>query len=476
MTMDNFRLLIDGTLVDGASGLAVVNPATGLPFANAARADAVQLDQAVNAARRAFSSWSALGWSERRAKLETLADAMESRLHDFARLLTLEQGKPLDQATFETGGSIAALRYFASLELHDRILRETGEERIVEFRTPLGVVAAITPWNFPIMLLMLKLAPALIAGNVVIAKPAPTTPLTTLLLGEVAAPILPAGVFQTIVDANDLGPLLTAHSGIAHVSFTGSTATGKKVLASTAGTLKRSTLELGGNDAALVLEDADIAAVAPAIFQAAMVNSGQVCLAAKRVYAPSSKYDALCDALAALADRALVGDGLEQGTQIGPIQNRVQFEKLLGYLADAHDSGRVIAGGHALERDGFFIAPTVVRDIPDGAKLVAEEQFGPVIPVLSYDSLDDAIARINASEYGLGGTVWTSDPVAGEAVARRIESGTVWVNRHLSLPFDIPFGGAKQSGIGRQQGIEGLEEFTQARVVNVNLAAMAAIS
>ena len=470
MTMDNFRLLIDGTLVDGASGLPVVNPATGLPFANAARADAVQLDQAVSAACRAFPSWSALGWSERRAMLETLADAMESRLHDFARLLTLEQGKPLDQATFETGGSIAALRYFASLELHDRILRETGEERIVEFRSPLGVVAAITPWNFPIMLLMLKLAPALIAGNVVIAKPAPSTPLTTLLLGEVAAPILPAGVFQTIVDANDLGPLLTAHPGVAHVCFTGSTATGNMVLASTAGTLKRSTLELGGNDAALVLEDADIATVAPAIFQAAMVNTGQVCLAAKRVYVPSSKYDALCDALAALADRALVGDGLEQGTQIGPIQNRPQFEKLLGYLADAHGSGRVIAGGHALERDGFFIAPTVVRDIPDDAKLVAEEQFGPVIPVLSYDSLDDAIARINASEYGLGGTVWTSDPAAGEAVARRIESGTVWVNRHLSLPFDIPFGGAKQSGIGRQQGIEGLEEFTQARVVNVNLA------
>ena len=467
--MDNFRLLIDGALVAGASDLAVVNPATGQTFASAARADAAQLDTAVQAARRAFPSWSALGWNERRTMLEALADAMEARLPDFARLLTLEQGKPLNQASFEVGGSIAALRYFASLELPDRILRETGKERIVEFRSPLGVVAAITPWNFPILLLMLKLAPALIAGNVVIAKPAPTTPLTTLLLGEVAAPILPSGVFQTIVDANDLGSLLASHSGVAHVSFTGSTATGKKVLASTADTLKRSTLELGGNDAALVLEDADVAAVAPAIFHAATINAGQVCLAAKRIYAPASKYDALCEALAGLASGAVVGDGLEQGTQIGPIQNRLQFEKLLGYLADAHDSGRVIAGGHALESDGFFIAPTVVSDIPDDAKLVAEEQFGPIIPVLPYDSLDDAIARINASEYGLGGTVWTSDPAAGEAVARRIESGTVWVNCHLSLPFDIPFGGVKQSGIGRQQGIEGLEEFTQARIVNVNL-------
>lgn len=467
--MDHFRLLIDGTLVAGASALPVINPATGQPFSTAARADASQLDEAVAAARRALPAWAALGWAERRAMLEAVADAMEARFQDFVRLLTLEQGKPLDQASFEVGGSIAALRYFASLELHDRVLRETDEERIVEFHTPLGVVAAITPWNFPILLLMLKFAPALIAGNVVIAKPAPTTPLTTLLLGEVAAPILPAGVFQTIVDANDLGSVLASHPGVAHLSFTGSTATGKKVLASTADSLKRSTLELGGNDAALILDDADIAAVAPAIFEAATLNAGQICLAAKRVYAPADKYDALCEALADLAGKAVVGDGLEQGTQIGPIQNRVQFEKLLGYLADAHESGRVIAGGHALEGDGFFIAPTVVRDIPEDARLVAEEQFGPVIPVLPYDSLDDAIARINASDYGLGGTVWTSDPVLGEAVARRIESGTVWVNRHLALPFDVPFGGAKQSGIGRQQGIEGLKEFTQARIVNVNL-------
>ncbi|HEY0959709.1 MAG TPA: aldehyde dehydrogenase family protein [Novosphingobium sp.] len=467
--MNEFRLLIDGALVPGAAELPVMNPATGRSFANAARADAGQLEQSVAAARRAFPAWAALGWSARRQMLEALADAMEARFQDFAHLLTLEQGKPLDQASFEVGGSIAALRYFAGLELHERILRETAEERIVEFRTPLGLVAAITPWNFPIILLMLKLAPALIAGNVVIAKPAPTTPLTTLLLGEVAAPILPAGVFQTIVDTNDLGHLLTAHPGVAHVSFTGSTATGKKVLASTAEGLKRSTLELGGNDAALVLDDADVDAIAPAVFRAATLNAGQICLAAKRVYAPASLYDRLCSALANLAAEAIVGDGLEHGTQIGPIQNRLQFEKVLGYLAEAERSGRVLAGGKALNNEGFFVAPTVVRDLPDDSPLVGEEQFGPIIPILSYDNLDDAIARINASDYGLGGTVWTSDATRGEAVARRIESGTVWVNRHLDLPFDVPFGGAKQSGIGRQQGVEGLEEFTQARIVNVNL-------
>lgn len=465
----DFHLLIDGQLVAGASEMDVINPATGQSLTRAPRADRAQVDLAVEAARHAFQVWSPLRYAERRAMLEELADAMEVRFDDFARLLTMEQGKPLDQARFEIGGSIAALRYFAAQQLEPKLLRETAQERILEHRTPLGVVAAITPWNFPMILLMLKLAPALITGNVVIAKPAPTTPLTTLLLGEVAAGIVPPGVFQTIADANDLGAVLSSHPGVAHVSFTGSTATGKKVLASTVDALRRFTLELGGNDAAIVLDDADVATVAPRIFQAATINAGQVCLAAKRVYAPASLYDALCDALGELARAAIVGDGLEQGTQIGPIQNRQQFDKLLGYLDEARSKGTIVAGGAPLDREGYFIAPTIVRDIAEDSRLVREEQFGPVLPVLRYDDLNDAIARANDSEYGLGGTVWTSDPRRGEDVAMRIDSGTVWVNRHLDLPFDVAFGGAKQSGIGRQQGVAGLEEFTQAKVINIAL-------
>ncbi|RZF60777.1 aldehyde dehydrogenase family protein [Sphingomonas populi] len=467
--MTEYQLLIDGALEAGAATMDVVNPATARAFATAPCADRAQLDRAVAAARHAFPAWAALGYPARRERLEAFADAMAERFDDFAGLLTLEQGKPLAQAAHEIGGTIAALRYFATQTLEPHVIRATDIERITEYRAPLGVVAAITPWNFPMILLMLKVAPALVTGNTVIAKPAPTTPLTTLLLGEVAASILPAGVFQTITDANDLGAALAAHAGVAHVSFTGSTATGKKVLVATADRLARSTLELGGNDAALVLDDADVATVAPAIFAAAMLNAGQVCLAAKRVYAPASLYEPLCAALAALAAAAVVGDGLERGTQIGPVQNRAQYDKLLGYLADARGSGRVIAGGAAIERDGYFIAPTIVRDIGDAASLVREEQFGPVLPILSYDTLDEAIERINASDYGLGGTVWTADPARGEDVARRIDSGTIWVNRHLDLPFDVAFGGAKQSGIGRQQGLAGLEEFTQARVVNVAL-------
>jgi acyl-CoA reductase-like NAD-dependent aldehyde dehydrogenase len=465
--MKQYQLLIDGKLVTDAKTMEVVNPATGQPFALASRASVEQLNASVASAKRAFPAWSALTFSERRERLEALASAMEGRFEEFARLLTMEQGKPLNQARHEIGGTIAALRYFASLTLDVQVLRENDQERIIEHRTPLGVVAAITPWNFPMILLMLKVAPALITGNVVIAKPAPTTPLTTLLMGEVAADILPPGVFQTLADDNDIGPLLSAHEGVAHVSFTGSTGTGKKVLASTIDSLRRFTLELGGNDAAIVLDDADVATVAPLIFNAATINAGQVCLAAKRVYAPASLYDALCDALAELARSAVVGDGLDQSSQIGPIQNKRQYDKLLGYLEEAAQKGTVIAGGAPVEGAGFFIPPTIVRDIPHDARLVQEEQFGPILPVLRYDDLDDAIASANESEFGLGGTVWTSDPKRGEQVAMRIDTGTVWVNRHLDLPFDVPFGGAKQSGIGRQQGMAGLEEFTQAKVVNV---------
>lgn len=462
-----FRLLMDGALVEGAGAMPVINPATGQVFATAPRADAAQLDSAVAAAGRAFPGWAARSYAERRAYLERFADGVEARFEELARLMTLEQGKPLDQARFEVGGTIAGLRWFAAQEIAPHIIRDTPSERITEHRSPLGVVAAITPWNFPLILLVVKLAPALITGNVVIAKPAPTTPLTTLMLGEVAADILPPGVFQTLADANDLGGALTSHPGIAHVSFTGSTATGKKVLASTADTLKRFTLELGGNDAALVLDDADVGKVAPAIFGAAMVNAGQVCLAAKRVYAPRAMYDDLCAALGDLARAAVVGDGLDQGSQIGPVQNAAQYAKLIDYLAEAREQGRIVAGGAAIEREGYFIAPTIVRDLPDDARLVREEQFGPVLPVLAYDDLGEAVAAINASEYGLGGTIWTGDVERGEKVAMLIDSGTVWVNRHLDLPFDVAFGGAKQSGLGRQQGMEGLLEFTQAKIINI---------
>jgi acyl-CoA reductase-like NAD-dependent aldehyde dehydrogenase len=465
----SYKLLINGRLREGASVLDVINPATGEVGATCARADEIQLNEAVAAAKAAFPAWSALSYDERRLKLEAVADALKARLEEFARVLTTEQGKPLAQARAEVGGGIYGLRAFAAMRTETKTLRESKSERIIQQRHPLGVVGAIMPWNFPFLMMIMKLGPALITGNTVVAKPAPTTPLTALLFGEVAGPLLPPGVLNIIVDANDLGGILTKHPDVAKVSFTGSTATGKKVMESVSSTLKRLTLELGGNDAAIVLDDADVKIVAPKIFAAAMSNSGQICLATKRVYAHSTLYDALCDELALLAGQAVVDDGFKQGVTMGPLQNKQQFEKVKAYLDDAKANGNVIAGGDALDRSGYFIAPTIVRDISDSARVVREEQFGPILPVLSYDDVDDAIARTNDTDYGLGGSIWTSNLERGYEVASKIDSGTVWVNKSLDIPFDIPFGGAKQSGAGVENGIEGIEEYTQMRIINMAL-------
>lgn len=464
-----FRLLINGRLVPGVSTFDVTNPATEQVVAACPRADARLLEQAVAAAKAAFPTWSARSIGERRRLLIELADALAARAGEFARLLTQEQGKPLVHATGEVDSAVGMLRTFASMDLPVKVLKETERSRIIEHRTPLGVVAAITPWNFPVAILINKVAPALLAGNTVVAKPAPTTPLTSLLFGELCARILPEGVVNVIADLNDLGSALTSHPDVAKVTFTGSTATGKKVLASVSDTLKRSTLELGGNDAAIVLDDADVAKVAPQIFFWSMFNSGQVCLAIKRVYAHDSIYDELCTQLAQLAEAAIVGDGQDPETQLGPLQNRRQFEKVQGFIEDARRDGKIVAGGKIGEGPGYFIRPTIVRDIADDARLVREEQFGPVLPILRYTDVQDAIARANDTEYGLGGSVWSSDPQRAYEVARQIDSGTVWVNTHLDCPPDVPFGGAKQSGIGAEMGQQGLEEFTQCRIVNVAL-------
>jgi acyl-CoA reductase-like NAD-dependent aldehyde dehydrogenase len=408
-TTHEFSLMINGRPTPGVLTLDVINPATGKLLTRCARADKAQLDEAVAAAKAAFVTWSAISLEKRRQALLKIADALAARSGEFARLLTEEQGKPLVHATGEIGGSVAMIRAFAGMDLSDRVLRETESERIVQLHAPLGVVAAITPWNFPMILLMIKVAPALLAGNTIVAKPAPTTPLTTLLFGELCAAFLPAGVFNVIVDQNDLGGFLTQHPDVAKVAFTGSTATGKKVMASAAGTIKRLTLELGGNDAAIVLDDVNVKEVAAKIYQGAMVNSGQVCLAIKRVYVPDSLYEEMCEELIKLANATVLGDGLDPATQMGPLQNKLQFEKVKEFLADAHLHGKVMAGGHALDRAGYFVAPTIVRDIADDTRLVREEQFGPVLPVLKYSDLDDAIVRANGTEYGLGGTVWGAD-------------------------------------------------------------------
>jgi acyl-CoA reductase-like NAD-dependent aldehyde dehydrogenase len=463
------KLLIDGHLVSGALELDVINPATGKVFEKAPRADKAQAEQAIAAAKRAYPAWAKLTFAERGRFLERWADAVAARRDDFVRLMTEENGKPLAESQVEVSITINTLRYFAKQEMRPRTIRQSKDQVIIQQRYPQGVLAAITPWNFPMVLLMFKVAPALIVGNTVIAKPAPTTPLSSVLLGEVASDILPPGVFQTLVDLNDIGPLLTQHPDVAHVSFTGSTPTGRKVAASASETIKRVSLELGGNDAAIVLDDAIVEDVMPKIFAAATLNAGQVCYAIKRIYVPRSMVDKACEVLVALAKKSKVGDGFDPETTVGPIQNKAQFEKLLGYLDDAQRDGKVLTGGKPLSRAGYFIPVTVVRDLPNSSRLVQEEQFGPILPVVAYDSLDEAIEMANSTEFGLGGSVWTSNPERGMSVAARMEAGEVWVNQHFSVAFDVAFTGAKQSGYGLQLGVEGLEDVTQTRVVSVSM-------
>jgi acyl-CoA reductase-like NAD-dependent aldehyde dehydrogenase len=465
--MESFKLLINGRMVAGDSTMPVINPATEETLTQCPRASADQLNQAVAAAKAAFPAWAATPIDQRRKAIAQIADVIEKNSSELARLLTLEQGKPIADATTEAMGMAAFFRYFATLDLPVRIIEDSAGRKVEAHRRPLGVVGAIIPWNYPLLILAFKLPPALLAGNTLIVKPAPTTPLASLKFAELIADLLPKGVINFITDANDLGDVLTHHPDVRKISFTGSTATGRKVMASAAETLKRITLELGGNDAGVVLDDAKPATVAKGIFDGAFQNSGQVCLAIKRLYVHESIYDEMCAELAQLADAAIVDDGLKQGTQLGPLQNRMQYEKVKAFLEDAKKNGNIVAGGEVIDRPGFFIRPTIVRDITEGSRLVDEEQFGPVLPVLKYASTDEVIKRANATSYGLGASVWSSNTDRAHDVAAQLEAGTVWINTHLDMAPHIPFGGAKNSGLGVEFGEEGLAEFTQLQVINM---------
>lgn len=465
--MTAYKLLINGELTDGASTMDVLNPATEQVLAECPRASEEQLNQAVAAAKAAFPAWSAKSIDERKAVVSQIADLIEENAAEFAQLLTSEQGKPIADATGEVYGTAAFFRYFTSLDLPVETI-DDNEGRLVEaHRKPLGVVGAIVPWNFPMILMAFKVPPALISGNTVVLKPSPTTPLTTLRLAQLIADVVPAGVINIVTDANDLGAPLTAHPDVRKVSFTGSTATGSKVMAGAAGLLKRITLELGGNDAGVVLDDVDPKTVAPALFNSAFQNSGQVCIAMKRLYVHESIYDEMVDELATLANAAVIGDGLEQGTTHGPLQNKMQYDRVRELLDDASQNGTIAAGGEVPDQPGYFIRPTIVRDVAEGTRIVDEEQFGPVLPVISYSDEADVVSRANATDYGLGGSVWSGDLDRAYAVADQMDAGTIWINKHAELDPSIPFGGSKQSGLGTELGEDGLKEFTQLKIINM---------
>jgi acyl-CoA reductase-like NAD-dependent aldehyde dehydrogenase len=460
--------LIAGRLTGSNASFEVVDPATGHAFALCPDASQSDLNAAVVSAREAFPAWAALGSDERRALIFALADRIAAAADELAPLLTREHGKPIEQARMELSVSGHHMKQLASLDLADEVLRDNERGRVELRYHPLGVVGAIAPWNFPIALAMHKVAQALYTGNTLILKPSPYTPLTTLAVAKLAADIFPAGVLNILAGGNDFGGWMTQHPGIDKISFTGSVATGKKVLQSAAGTLKRVTLELGGNDATLVLDDADLDAAAAGIARSAFFNCGQICMAIKRVYVAESVRDALLERLVEKVSALKVGPGTEPGKDMGPIQNRIQFDKVTAYLSEAvaRPGATVLTGGRVLEGKGYFIEPTIIAGLADDAPLVCEEQFGPVLPVLTFASVDEAVARANDSRFGLGASVWSADADRARDVAGRLMAGTVWINRHGLNESDVPFGGMKESGFGREHGVLGIRSYQELQVVS----------
>jgi acyl-CoA reductase-like NAD-dependent aldehyde dehydrogenase len=464
----DFRLLIDGELKTTRSGLDVINPATGEVFARCPAAGHEELDAAVAAARRAAPHWKSLGFDARAETIGRLADALRENQQELAELLTTEQGKPIGQSIAEIDRGAAQSEGMTEIEIPVETIID-NDERLIELHyRPLGVAGIITPWNAPVNLALGPLVSALYTGNTVVLKPSPYTPLTTLKLGELLQGIVPAGVVNILAGGDELGRLMTEHAGIDKISFTGSVATGKKVFASAAQTLKRLTLELGGNDPAIILDDADAKAIAKKVFFASFVNSGQVCMAIKRIYAHESLYDELCDALVQEAGNAKVGSGLDPETTLGPLQNKMQYDKVVALIEATKATGaRILCGGEIPDEPGYFIPPTLVTDVAEDSPLVREEQFGPVVPILKYSDLEDAINRANDTRFGLSGSVWTSDTERGKEIAAKLEVGTAWVNQHRATSAIVPFGGAKESGLGRQYSHLGLKSYMEPEVISV---------
>lgn len=460
--------LIDGRLVASPGGFDVINPATEAPFATCPDASRDQLDEAVAAARRAFGGWSALSFAARRSSLLDFGAKILEEKDALAELLTREQGKPLDQAIAEIDRAALHFTLNTAVEPESIVMHEDENVRAELRYRPLGVVGAITPWNVPVGLACAKVSQALFAGNTVVLKPSPYTPLSTLALGELAVDVLPPGVLNIVAGGDDLGRWISEHADIDKISFTGSVATGKKVMMSAAKSLKRLTLELGGNDPAIVLDDADPDVVGSEIYDAAFLNSGQVCMAIKRVYVHDTIYDKVCAAIASRARDAKIGDGLETSTDLGPIQNRMQYDKVVDLLKDVRESGAaILAGGNVPDRSGYFIEPTVVAETNHDSRLVQEEQFGPVLPVMRFDDEDEVVARSNDTRFGLSASVWSGDTARAERLAARLEVGTAWVNQHLAVAPNTPFGGAKESGLGREYSLVGLHGYMEPEVINV---------
>lgn len=467
-----YSLTIDGKAVETQAAFDVINPATGEVLAQCPQGSVADLDNAVAAARRAFPGWAAKPVSERQEALGKIADLIEAHQAELAALITAEQGKPQvgPGAPFEVGGCVAWTRVTQGLSTEAEVLIDNDQERVELIREPVGVVASITPWNWPLMIAVWHVMPALRAGCTVVMKPSPYTPLSTLKLVQLIneAGILLAGVLNVVTGDAEVGDRFSSHPDIDKIAFTGSIATGRRIMERAGSTLKRLTLELGGNDAGIILPGTDMSKRMEDLFWGSFINAGQTCSCLKRLYVHENDYDAVCEGLADFVGGIKVGNGAEPDTLIGPLSNKMQFDKIVELVEDARAKGaRILTGGETPNGNGYIYPLTIIADATDDMRVVAEEQFGPILPVIRYSKLDDAIAKANALEVGLGASAWGNDPEEAAKVARKLVAGTRWVNRHGVLNPTVPMGGVKQSGIGVEFGEEGLREYTTVQILSM---------
>jgi len=462
-----YNLTIGGKSVPTSDHFEVRNPSTGEVVGLAPKASAEQLDQAVDAAQTAFASWSKTSHDERKKLIHAAAQKIADHAEEIARLITLEQGKPLNGlgSRFEMGGAGAWANYTAGLDIPVKVIQDNNEGRIELHRRPIGVVGSITPWNWPVLIAIWHIIPAIRAGNTVVNKPSPYTPLSTLRMIELMNEVLPAGVVNGIAGEDSIGAAMSAHEGIGKIVFTGSASTGKKVMSSAANTLKRLTLELGGNDAGIVLPDVDPKEIAPGLFWGGFINNGQTCAALKRLYVHDSVYDAVCRELVAFAKTIPMGDGLKDDTQLGPVQNRMQYDKVARLVEAAKNGGGEVLMGGEPQKGSLFYPVTIIGGLDNGNPLVDEEQFGPALPIIRYSDVEEVIVRANDNPNGLGGSVWSKNIEKAKEYGAQLQCGTVWINKHGPIQPNVPFGGVKNSGIGVEFGEEGLFENTNVQVM-----------
>ncbi|MBU1296823.1 MAG: aldehyde dehydrogenase family protein [Gammaproteobacteria bacterium] len=447
--------------------LDIINPATKKTYKTIQVSTLDDVNNAVERAKVAFKEWSAKSHEERSAALHNVANAIEKAGPELAEIVTAEQGKPLFLAQFEVGGAVGWTHYNADLKLEPEVLEDSAERRVEVHRMPVGVVASITPWNWPLMIAIWHIMPALRAGNSVVIKPSSLTPINTLRLVDIINEHTVPNLVQAVIGEREVGEPLVSHPDVKKVVFTGSTPVGKRIASLVAGDLKKVTLELGGNDAGIVLENANIDKIAEKIFMTSFVNMGQTCACLKRLYVHRSKYEALCDALVKIAAAQVVGNGMQEGVTFGPVQNVNQYEKVKAMIIDARESGaEVIAADLPSGLDGYFIAPTIIKNPQHNIDVVCHEQFGPVLPVIPYDDLNDVMSKAIHEEFALGGSVWGEPCAELDWVVDQLDSGTVWVNNHAEVLPHVPFGGNKSSGLGVEFGMEGLLENTVRKVIN----------